>query len=60
MSSRTSLVIAHRLSTIRNADQILVVENGTIVQRGSHAQLLAEGGVYRVLYETHFQDQEDN
>jgi len=45
MSSRTSLVIAHRLSTIRNADQILVVENGTIVQRGSHAQLLAEGGV---------------
>jgi ATP-binding cassette subfamily B protein len=60
MSSRTSLVIAHRLSTIRNADQILVVENGTIVQRGSHAQLLAEGGVYRVLYETQFADQEDN
>ncbi len=59
MSSRTSLVIAHRLSTIRNADQILVVENGTIVQRGSHAELLAEGGVYRVLYETQFQDQED-
>jgi ATP-binding cassette, subfamily B, bacterial len=60
MSSRTSLVIAHRLSTIRNADQILVVENGTIVQRGSHAELLAEGGVYRVLYETQFADQEDN
>jgi ATP-binding cassette, subfamily B, bacterial len=60
MSSRTSLVIAHRLSTIRNADQILVVENGTIVQRGSHAELLAEGGVYRVLYETQFKDQEDN
>ncbi len=59
MSSRTSLVIAHRLSTIRNADQILVVENGTIVQRGSHAELLAEGGVYRVLYETQFADQED-
>ncbi|MGD0853194.1 MAG: ABC transporter ATP-binding protein [Acidimicrobiales bacterium] len=59
MSSRTSLVIAHRLSTIRNADQILVVENGTIVQRGTHAQLLAEGGVYRVLYETQFADQED-
>ncbi len=59
MSARTSLVIAHRLSTIRNADQILVVENGTIVQRGSHAQLLAEGGVYRVLYETQFADQED-
>lgn len=60
MSSRTSLVIAHRLSTIRNADQILVVENGTIVQRGSHAELLAEGGVYRVLYETQFADQEDD
>jgi ATP-binding cassette, subfamily B, bacterial len=60
MSARTSLVIAHRLSTIRNADQILVVENGTIVQRGSHAQLLAEGGVYRVLYETQFADQEDS
>ncbi len=59
MSSRTSLVIAHRLSTIRNADQILVVENGTVVQRGSHAELLAEGGVYRVLYETQFADQED-
>jgi ATP-binding cassette subfamily B protein len=59
MSTRTSLVIAHRLSTIRNADQILVVENGTIVQRGSHAELLAEGGVYRVLYETQFADQED-
>jgi ATP-binding cassette, subfamily B, bacterial len=60
MSSRTSLVIAHRLSTIRNADQILVVENGTIVQRGSHGELLAEGGVYRVLYETQFADQEDD
>jgi ATP-binding cassette, subfamily B, bacterial len=60
MSTRTSLVIAHRLSTIRNADQILVVENGTIVQRGSHAQLLAEGGVYRVLYVTQFADQEDD
>ena len=59
MTSRTSLVIAHRLSTIRNADQILVVENGTIVQRGTHAELLAEGGVYRVLYETQFADQED-
>jgi ATP-binding cassette, subfamily B, bacterial len=60
MSARTSLVIAHRLSTIRNADQILVVENGTIVQRGTHAQLLVEGGVYRVLYETQFADQEDD
>ena len=43
MSSRTSLVIAHRLSTIRNADQILVVENGTIVQRGTHARAVRRG-----------------
>jgi ATP-binding cassette subfamily B protein len=59
MSTRTSLVIAHRLSTIRNADQILVVENGTIVQRGSHAELFVEGGVYRDLYETQFAGQEE-
>jgi ATP-binding cassette subfamily B protein len=58
MTSRTSLVIAHRLSTIRNADQILVVADGTIVQRGTHAQLLHAGGLYRTLYETQFRDQE--
>jgi ATP-binding cassette subfamily B protein len=58
MSTRTSLVIAHRLSTIRNADQILVVENGSIVQRGTHAELLAAGGVYHDLYETQFATQE--
>ncbi len=54
MATRTSLVIAHRLSTIRNADQILVVDGGTIVERGSHRELLARGGLYRVLYETQF------
>ena len=58
MSTRTSLVIAHRLSTIRNADQILVVENGAIIQRGTHAELFVEGGVYRDLYETQFAQQE--
>ena len=54
MATRTSLVIAHRLSTIRNADQILVVDAGTIVERGNHQELLARGGLYRVLYETQF------
>jgi ATP-binding cassette subfamily B protein len=58
MSSRTSLVIAHRLSTIRNADQILVVSAGTIVQRGTHAELLEAGGLYRALYQTQFAPQE--
>lgn len=58
MTSRTSLVIAHRLSTIRNADQILVVADGTIVQRGTHTELLGAGGLYRTLYETQFRDQE--
>jgi ATP-binding cassette subfamily B protein len=54
LEGRTSLVIAHRLSTIRNADQILVVEDGRIVQRGTHAELLAQGGTYAELYETQF------
>ncbi len=58
MSQRTSLVIAHRLSTIRNADQILVVDDGRIVERGTHAQLHARVGLYRDLYETQFANQE--
>jgi ATP-binding cassette subfamily B protein len=59
MSQRTSLVIAHRLSTIRNADQILVVDEGRIVASGTHAQLHARDGLYRDLYETQFAGQED-
>lgn len=59
MRERTSLVIAHRLSTIRNADQILVVDAGRIVQRGTHTELHAEEGLYRDLYETQFGGQED-
>ena len=58
MSQRTSLVIAHRLSTIRSADQILVIDGGRVVQRGTHAELLKSGGLYRDLYETQFRDQE--
>lgn len=59
MSTRTSLVIAHRLSTIRNADQILVVEEGRVVERGTHLELFARAGLYRDLYETQFASQED-
>lgn len=56
LEGRTSLVIAHRLSTVRNADQILVVEDGRIVQRGTHETLLAEGGTYADLYATQFSE----
>jgi ABC-type multidrug transport system fused ATPase/permease subunit len=48
---RTTIMIAHRLSTIRNADQILVLDNGTAVQRGTHDELVAQDGLYRQLFE---------
>jgi ATP-binding cassette subfamily B protein len=54
LAGRTALVIAHRLSTIRNADQILVVDAGRIVERGTHDVLLAAGGSYADLYRTQF------
>ena len=57
MVGRTSLVIAHRLSTIREADQILVVDAGQIIERGTHAELLASGGLYADLYHTQFASQ---
>jgi ABC-type multidrug transport system fused ATPase/permease subunit len=57
LAGRTSLVIAHRLSTIRAADVILVVEDGRIVERGSHRKLLARRGRYAELYETQFGDE---
>lgn len=60
LSGRTSLVIAHRLSTIRNADTILVVDDGTIVERGNHERLLAAGGIYAELYRTQFAGQTDS
>ena len=58
LEGRTSLVIAHRLSTVRDADQILVVADGRVVERGRHTQLLAAGGLYAELYETQFASQE--
>ena len=54
-SDRTSFVIAHRLSTIRDADLILVMEDGSIVEQGSHEELLAEGGAYARLYRSQFE-----
>ena len=58
LAGRTSLVIAHRLSTIREADQILVIEGGRVVEHGQHAGLLAAGGLYADLYRTQFSRQE--
>jgi ATP-binding cassette subfamily B protein len=57
LAGRTSVVIAHRLSTVREADQILVVVDGHIVERGTHPRLLASGGVYAELYRTQFSRQ---
>jgi subfamily B ATP-binding cassette protein MsbA len=56
---RTTFVIAHRLSTIQSADQILVVEGGNIVERGTHAELLARGGRYRQLYDKQYKVERD-
>ena len=57
LEGRTSIVIAHRLSTVRGADQLLVVVDGRIVERGRHEELLASGGVYAELYRTQFEHQ---
>ncbi len=56
VQSRTTFVIAHRLSTIRKADRIVVVQDGAIVEEGTHESLLARGGVYKMLYDMQFKD----
>jgi ATP-binding cassette, subfamily B, multidrug efflux pump len=59
LSGRTSFVIAHRLSTIRNADLVLVIEDGCIVERGKHAELIEKGGLYAELYNRQFYQPEE-
>ena len=55
MEGRTSFIVAHRLSTIRNADLILVMKDGDIVEQGNHEELLAQNGFYAELYNSQFQ-----
>src|SRR5690606_37087587 len=59
-ADRTSFVIAHRLSTIRDADTILMMEHGDIVEQGSHEQLLAHRGAYYELYQSQFKGTDEN
>jgi ABC-type multidrug transport system fused ATPase/permease subunit len=54
MKDRTTIIIAHRLSTILNANRILVMEAGRIIESGTHAELMKQGGLYSVLYERQF------
>ena len=58
MEGRTSFVIAHRLSTIRNADLILVMKDGNIIEQGNHDELMAQGGFYADLYNSQFTEDE--
>ncbi|MEG0137339.1 MAG: ABC transporter ATP-binding protein, partial [Cetobacterium sp.] len=59
MKGRTSFIIAHRLSTIKDADLILVMKDGDIVEQGSHEELLKDGGFYASLYNSQFEECEE-
>ena len=59
MKGRTSFIIAHRLSTIKNADLILVMKNGDIVEQGNHEKLLKKDGEYAKLYNSQFDEEEE-
>jgi ABC-type multidrug transport system fused ATPase/permease subunit len=59
LKERTAFVIAHRIRTVRNADQIIVLKDGHIVERGNHDELIARAGLYKDLYDTQLRDQEE-
>ena len=56
MKGRTSLIIAHRLSTVKDADRILVLNNAKVEESGTHSELMAQNGTYRLLAETQFSE----
>jgi len=58
MRQRTSIIVSHRISTVRDADQIFVLDNGRVAERGSHDQLVARGGLYAALYRKQLLEEE--